>query len=250
MRCLIAIPVYNEALHLPCVLAAVAPYGLDVLVIDDGSTDETPALLAEHSAARVIHHPENRGYGQSLIDAFQYGDRHGYDWVITMDCDEQHEPAQLPEFIAAVVGDDVDLVSGSRYLREFADDDPPPPERRHINQLLTEMLSRTLGLKLTDSFCGYKAHRVAAMTRLALDEPGYAFPLQFWPRFARAGLRMREIPVRRIYRDKGRTFGGTLDDPAARLQHYLEVFVRELRPVAATRMATTTCDFCGCQTRC
>lgn len=229
MRFLVAIPVYNEARHLPRVLAAVRQHARDILVVDDGSTDRTPALLRKERDVAVLTHPENRGYGQSLIDAFRFAGQRGYDWLITLDCDEQHEPAQIPEFVAAARRDDADLISGSRYLASFDGDDPAPPDRRRINQVITDLLDQTLDLRLTDSFCGFKAHRVAAMDRLTLDEPGYAFPLQFWVQCVRAGLRIRELPVRRIYRDRGRLFGGTLDNPATRLRHYLEVYLRELR---------------------
>ena len=238
MRILVAIPVYNEERYLPGVLAAVRRYGYDVLVIDDGSTDGTPGLLHEFPEFAQLRHRENRGYGQSLIDAFAYADRHGYDWVITMDCDEQHEPAQIPDFVAAIEADDADVVSGSRYLAEDVNADPPPEERRQINMQLNALIGRVLGLPLTDSFCGFKAHRVAAMRRLRLSEPGYAFPMQFWVQCVQAGLRVVEIPVARIYRDRSREFGGTLDDPAARLSHYLDVFKSELRcgaPCAPTR---------------
>jgi dolichol-phosphate mannosyltransferase len=108
-------------------------------------------------------------------------------------------------------------------------------------------LSQTLGLQLTDSFCGFKAHRVTAMARLNLDEPGYALPLQFWVQCVHAGLRIREVPVRRIYLDKSRTFGGTLDDPAARLQHYLSVFVRELQRSTAEAGSADALNRCLCQ---
>lgn len=228
MRVLIAIPVYNEERYVQRVLAAVRRHICDILVVDDGSTDATPALLRREPRVSVITHHENRGYGQSLIDAFAFADTHGYDWVITMDCDEQHEPARIPDFIAQAARDDADVISGSRYLRSHLDDDVAPPDRREINHTINHLLGQILGLRLTDSFCGFKAHRVAAMRRLSLDEPGYAFPLQFWVQCVRAGLRIREVPVRRIYRDQSREFGGTLDDPAARLQHYLAVLVREL----------------------
>jgi dolichol-phosphate mannosyltransferase len=229
MKFLVAIPVYNEQRYLARVLDAVRAQADDVLVIDDGSTDATPALLAGRPEVRTLRHAENRGYGQSLIDAFRVAARSGYDWVISMDCDEQHEPAQIPEFLAEMARAEADVISGSRYLRDYPDDDPPPAERRQINHIVTLILDQVLGLRLTDSFCGFKAYRVAAMAALALDEPGYAFPLQFWAQCARAGLRIVEIPVRRIYRDTSREFGGTLDDPSARLRHYLAVFVRELQ---------------------
>jgi dolichol-phosphate mannosyltransferase len=228
MHWLVAIPVFNEERYLPRVLDAVARHTRDILVVNDGSTDGTAALLAARPQIATITHPENRGYGQSLIDAFRYAAGRGYDWVITMDCDEQHEPAHIPEFVRAARAGEADVISGSRYLRTFAEDDPAPPDRRQINDTITRLIRQVLGLKLTDSFCGFKAHRVAAMQQLQLDVPGYAFPLQFWVQCARAGLRVVELPVRRVYRDLSREFGGTLDDPAARLEHYLEVFVREL----------------------
>ncbi len=246
MRMLAAIPVYNEQRYLPGVLAAVRRQLADILVVDDGSTDATPLLLRREPDVHVITHPENRGYGQSLIDAFAFADARGFDWMITLDCDEQHEPVQIPEFIAAARRDDADVISGSRYLRSHPDDEDPPADRRRINHTISGLLEQMLGLRLTDSFCGFKAHRVAAMRRLLLDEPGYAFPLQFWVQCVRAGLRVRELPVRRIYRDKSREFGGTLDDPAARLQHYLAVLVRELQCEPALRSSQCAWPACRC----
>ena len=228
MKHLVTIPVYNEERHVGRVLRAVRRHAGDILVVNDGSTDRTDELLREWPDVRVITHLENRGYGKSLIDAFDCAARRGYDWVISMDCDEQHEPQALPDFIAAMSRNDADVISGSRYLIDHPADDVPPPERRQINCTINDLLTRLLGLRLTDSFCGFKAHRVSAMQRLRLSEPGYAFPLQFWVQCVRAGLRIREIPVRRVYRDRSRRFGGTLDDPRARLQHYLEVLVAEL----------------------
>lgn len=247
MRFLVTIPVYNEERHLPRVLDAVRQHARDILVVDDGSTDATPALLRLQPRVHTITHRENRGYGRSLIDAFTFADKRGYDWVITIDCDEQHEPAQIPVFVAEARRDDADVISGSRYLRQCAEDDQAPPDRREINLTINSLLEQVLGLRLTDSFCGFKAYRVAAMRRLSLDEPGYAFPLQFWVQCVRAGLRIREIPVRRIYRDRSREFGGTLDDPAARLRHYLTVFVRELRREPVVRMCEHTLPVCRCQ---
>jgi glycosyltransferase involved in cell wall biosynthesis len=250
MQYLIAVPVFNEEHYVLRVLDAVRRYGGDILVIDDGSTDSTPELLRRRSDVAVVTHRENRGYGQSVIDALRYGAAHDYHWVITMDCDEQHEPAQIPDFLKRMRQAAADVISGSRYLRSFTGDDPAPPERRRINHTINLILAQVLGLELTDSFCGFKAHRVAAMQRLELDEPGYAFPLQFWTQCVRAGLRIIEIPVRRIYRDRNRQFGGTLDDPAARLQHYLEVFVRELRRDAVAPARETRVGLCcGMQTR-
>jgi dolichol-phosphate mannosyltransferase len=241
MKILVAVPVFNEAKYVAAVLREIRKYAraartltgddIRVLVVDDGSTDATPVVLKslkDLNHIDLITHPVNRGYGQSLIDAFAFASDHSYDWVITMDCDEQHEPCRIPLFIKECLKDDADIVSGSRYMLSTRDADQPPEDRRAINAQITRLINSTLNLALTDSFCGFKAHRVGAMDKLTLTIPGYAFPMQFWVQAAANNLRIREIPVKLIYKDATRHFGGLLDDPAARLRHYLDVFQTEM----------------------
>jgi dolichol-phosphate mannosyltransferase len=235
VRLLIAIPVYNERQYVQRVLDRVLHYNPQVLVIDDGSSDGTAEYLESRSDIHLIRHPENRGYGQSLIDAFAWADKRGYDWVITMDCDEQHEPERIPDFIREIDADRWDLISGSRYLKPSTKDDLPPGDRQMINGTITAMLNKLFGVRLTDSFCGFKAHRIAAMRKLHLDVPGYAFPMQLWPQVFGHHLRVKEIPVRLIYNDPTRHFGGLLDDAEKRLEHYLEVLAAEMDRVSQSR---------------
>ncbi|MFG0256886.1 MAG: glycosyltransferase family 2 protein [Phycisphaerales bacterium JB043] len=219
MRILVTIPVYNEQRYIERVIPRVLEHTDEVLVIDDGSTDATPTLLATHPV-EVIRHRVNRGYGRSLRDAFLWADTFGYDWVVTMDCDEQHEPDSLPVFFDAIERDDADIISGSRYINTDNANGSPPPDRRAINETITREINDRLGLRLTDAFCGFKAHRVEAQRKVSFDENGYAFPMQLWVRGVAAGLRIREIPVRLIYNDPNRSFGGPLDDSCHRLAHY------------------------------
>ncbi|MEA2711579.1 MAG: hypothetical protein QOF78_4180 [Phycisphaerales bacterium] len=251
---LIAIPVFNERKYVEHVLAKVKQFHRDILFVDDGSTDGTGDYLASlatpGSDIHLIRHAENRGYGQSLIDAFAWADGHGYDWVITMDCDEQHEPERIPDFVRAIATDQWDLISGSRYLQTRQDDDLPPTDRRNINAKITTILNDCYKLNLTDAFCGFKAHRMSAMRKLTLDVPGYAFPMQLWPQVAHKKLRVTEIPVRLIYNDPTRHFGGMLDDADNRLRHYLDVFCTEQRRIdeaepAASRLRVASP--CGCK---
>ncbi len=237
MRLLIAVPVYNEQRYVGPVLDEIKRFHPDILVIDDGSTDGTPEILAARPDVSCIRHPVNRGYGQSLIDAFAWADAKGYDWVITIDCDEQHEPERIPDFIREIETGKWDLISGSRYLAPSSEDDLPPMDRRSINATITKALNDLFGFGITDAFCGYKAQRVESMRRLQLDEPGYAFPMQLWPRAVRNGLRITEIPVRLIYNDPTRHFGGLLDDAGERLKHYTDVLRRELEGGRANAVA-------------
>ncbi|MGE3777596.1 MAG: glycosyltransferase family 2 protein, partial [Pirellulaceae bacterium] len=147
----------------------------------------------------------------------------------TIDCDGQHEPQRIPEFVRACRG--VDIVSGRRYLLRFPGHSEPPAQRRWINQRVTSELNRRLGLNLTDAFCGFKAYNVGALTKLSLMEAGYAMPLELWVQAAHAGLRIIERPVPLIYLDEARSFGGVLDDGSTRLEYYHLVLDRSIAAV-------------------
>jgi glycosyltransferase involved in cell wall biosynthesis len=228
MKTLLAIPVYNEEKYVTHVLDEVHKYVDEVLVIDDGSTDKTPLLLAQRPV-EVVRHAHNRGYGQSMIDAFRWAtcQCYAYDWLITMDCDEQHEPAALPDFFKAIKADQVDVISGSRYMCDDPDNDLPPQDRRTINTMMTGVINDRLELALTDAFCGFKAYRVCSLRKLKLNERGYAFPMQFWVQAMANDLRIKEIPVKLIYNDPNRSFGGPLNDPVQRRELYIQVFKDE-----------------------
>lgn len=230
-RTLVAIPVYNEERTVLTVIDRVAAHVRDILVINDGSTDRTSELLRLRPGLRIINHPENRGYGQSLADAFAFARRRRFDWLITIDADDQHEADLIPEFLRIAQEEDVDIISGTRYPDGYDVEQAAriaPEDRRRINRNITALLNRDLSLGLTDAFCGFKAYRAEALEHLRITIPGYAMPMQLWVQAARAGLRIREIPVELRYPDPTRHFGGILDDPASRLAHYLDVYRAEL----------------------
>ena len=161
-----------------------------------------------------------------MRSAFDFAIQRGYEVLVTIDCDGQHEPQLIPQFVEACRS--ADIVSGSRYLRPFPGDSRPPEDRRRVNRLITDELNRTLGLSLTDAFCGFKAYRVGALAKLELAESGYAMPLELWVRAAELGLRIVELPVPLIYLDEKRSFGGALDDVDTRLGVYREVLERAM----------------------
>jgi len=229
---LVVIPLFNEEETLPPVLAQVraAVPEAAILVVNDGSTDRSAAILETEQARdprlAVLTHPENQGYGQSLIDGFAHALARGYDAVVTIDCDAQHEPRQILQFVAAL--EETDIVSGSRYLDPEQGGDPAPPDRLAINQETTARLRELTGYPITDAWCGLKAYRAAALRRLDLTEPGYGMPLQVWIQAARHSLRVKELPVPRIYKNPERRFWGGLDDADTRRRYYQDVLEKEL----------------------
>ena len=223
----VLIPVHDGGERLKEVVAAVLVQPVDVLVVDDGSTDGTAALLAARQGIHVVTHPKNRGYGAALVSAFEFALRGCYDVLVTIDCDGQHEPAHIPQFFEALENGS-DIISGSRYLPGSSSVGAVPPERREINAIVTARINELTGWNLTDAFCGFKAYKMSALDCLKLEEPGYAMPLELWAKAWKCGMTVSEIPVERIYCDHDRSFGAALDDPEARLRYYREVWKRAL----------------------
>ena len=224
---LLVIPLYNEEEHIKDVISKVREYfSGEILVINDGSTDKSSEILAEIKDIEVIEQIENCGYGCVLMNGFKHAVDNDCDVVLTMDCDEQHEPYLIPTFFNEITS--YDIVSGSRYLNNSSPlFEVPPPDRKKINMEITELINKYTGYNLTDTFCGFKAYKVEAIKKLKLNEKGYAFPLQVWLQAHKQGLKIKEIPVDLIYKNLNRTFGSNLDDPIERKKYYLSVIERE-----------------------
>ena len=243
MRFLTAIPVYNEERYLKAVLQEVRSYSPHILVVNDGSTDRTPEMLAREAGIDVLTHPKNRGYGAALVSAFDYALANDYEVLVTMDCDGQHEPSRIAVLLEAI--HDADIVSGSRYLRDFRQDALAPQDRQQINQTITAELNNRFGLHLTDAFCGFKAYRREALRQLPITETSWGMPLQLWVQAARAGLRIKEVGVPRLYLDPKRAFGGVLNDASERLAYYRRVIAAaEAEALPRSQCAApTSCPF-------
>jgi len=225
---LTALPVFNEVDTVHQVLDQVTRYCDHVLVVDDGSTDGTSDALATRSDVTVLTHKENAGYGAALMSAFQFAIGNGYDAVVTIDCDGQHEPQRIQDLVDRLDSSHADIVSGSRYLKKFDLNSQPPAQRQWINQQVTHEINERLGFSITDAFCGFKAYRVPALKRLKLTETGYAMPLELWVQAACQELKVAEMAVPLIYLDENRTFGGDLDDGATRLNYYYDVLQKSI----------------------
>lgn len=225
----VIVPVFNEVDFIEPVLQTLREHWFgEIIVVDDGSTDGSTEKLAEHDDILLVRHPDNLGYGQSLIDGIKFARFAGLQRIVTLDADGQHVPSEVPKFFAALDAEDVDFVSGSRYRPESMVISTAPEERRHINEIVTQKVNEITGYGITDAFCGLKAYDLSIFDKVDLTEPGYAVACEFWAKAWKADLRMVELPVERIYVDLHRTFGPELDDPDNRLHYYLEHWERAL----------------------
>lgn len=222
-------PAYNEAGTVSMVIDSVRKYfDGKIIVIDDGSTDETASILSARDDITVVRLDQNSGYGNALRVGFGIAAEMGTERLVTMDCDGQHEPARIRQFLAALANGG-DIISGSRYLPGSLSVGMAPKARQDINSFVVAEINRVTHWGLTDGFCGFKAYRVAALQCFRLHETGYAMPLELWAKAWRCGLKVREIPVERIYFNRDRSFSTVLDDPEYRLAYYMDVWNRALQ---------------------
>ncbi len=234
---LILIPIYNEQKHIFNVLREVRKYSSeDLLVVNDGSTDKSKEIIEQFASCAklkgeliIINHSINEGYGQSLIDGINFAQNNNYKYLVTLDCDEQHEPHLIPQFLKEIKKGKVDIVSGSRYLSPQRQIDTPPRDRYRINHQITKLINKITNYGLTDSFCGFKSYRVESLKKLKLSEKGYGLPLQLLIQAYKNNLTIKELPVSMIYKDKNRTFGNYLDNPETRLKYYLKIIDNEVK---------------------
>jgi len=185
------IPAYNEAARIEPVVQGTAAH-LPVLVVDDGSQDRT-AAAAQASGATVIRHPTNRGKGAALQTGFAWAMQQGYDAVLTLDADGQHDPAEIPKFLDAYTQDAGDLIIGCRDFRQI------PLVRRIANNIGRVTLSWALGRQIRDNQSGYRL--VTRPVILALDPTvgGFEFEVEMIAQTVWAGLRLAWVPISVIY---------------------------------------------------
>ena len=190
----IVIPAFNEAARLPALLAELRRTLPDpeLVVIDDGSRDAT-GDVAEQAGARVLRHPFNLGYGAALQTGFKYALESRAPWVVQMDADGQHLPAEVPALIAAITSGDCDVAIGSRFL---APSGYEMGALRTTGRQLIRALGRLADLDLTDPTSGFQALGPRALALYAGDWFPSDYPdVDVRIVAARSGLRIREVAV-------------------------------------------------------
>ncbi len=194
-RRLIIMPAYNEAANLPVVIPEVikAAPGYDLLVVDDGSRDQT-ATVAARLGALVVSLPVNLGYGGAVQTGFRYAVRHGYDLAVVIDADGQHDPAGIPVLAEAVISGAADVAIGSRFRGRM--NYRQPWVKRIGMAVFAWVVSRITGRQVTDPTSGFQALNAEALRFFAFDNYPVDYPdadtllvLHY------AGFRVVEVPV-------------------------------------------------------
>jgi len=188
MKVLVAIPAKDEELTIGTVVALSKQYG-DVLVVDDGSEDET-ARVAELSGAKVLRHEMNLGKAEALRSAFKYAIDNGYDVVVCLDADGQHNPHEIPKLLEPIIKDEADLVIGSRFLRKKV------PKYRIFGQKVLDVLTNIASdVKITDSQSGFRALNRKALEYLKnFRFEGYSIESGMITALA-GKVRIKEVPI-------------------------------------------------------
>jgi len=204
----VIIPAYNEAPILRETVTPLISGGYTVVIVDDGSSDQTAAAVADLPVI-LLHHPVNLGQGAALETGMEYARRHNAEAAVHFDADGQHAPEQIPDFIAPIARGEADVVLGSRFLRP-EDAVQTPAFRRlilHIGIIVSGVFT---GLWLTDTHNGLRALSRTALEQIQLRENGYAHATEILASIRRKKLRYVEVPTAIRYsaysRSKGQSF--------------------------------------------
>lgn len=203
------VPARNEAGAIGRVVAEIraSDPGLDVVVIDDGSTDATAELAAAAGAA-VVRLPFNLGIGGAVQTGFMYALAHDYELAVRLDGDGQHDPAELPKLIEPILRGEADIVVGSRFAPALSDDQSrdayrPPLARRAGIRFFAGLVSLLVRQRVTDTTSGFQALNRNGIRLFAADYPHDYPEVEATVMVIRHRLRLLEVPVLMREREHG-----------------------------------------------
>jgi len=207
----IVIPGYNEGGMIATTIASIRDWLPNLVVVDDGSSDNT-ADQAKWAGAHVVRHSVNLGQGAALGTGIRYALIHGADYIITFDADGQHQPKDIEVLLQIAREQRADVVLGSRFLGQASN---IPTHRRWLLRLATAYTRLTTGLNLTDAHNGLRLfnRRAAQQLRLRQNRMAHASEIVEW--IGASGLKVVEAPVNIVYTSyslaKGQRFSASFD---------------------------------------
>jgi glycosyltransferase involved in cell wall biosynthesis len=199
-RIIAFVPAYNEAARLAPVVTKARPLVSDVVVIDDGSTDDT-AAVAHAAGATVLRHAQNRGKGAAIVTALELFEKSDAEFAVFLDADGQHDAAEIPRFVETAQATRAVIVVGTR-MRDTA---CMPLVRRLTNRFTSWLTGRCARQWIPDSQCGFRLLRRNVLADLRLTTSGFETETETLIQAGRAGHKLVSIPIRTIYREGRRS---------------------------------------------
>jgi glycosyltransferase involved in cell wall biosynthesis len=196
-RFCVIVPAYQEGTRIGRVVTEIRKYSASILVIDDGSADDTEKAARE-AGAEVIRHPQNRGKGAALNTAFTVAIERGYDFVITMDADGQHAPEDIPAFVGAFKAGAGDVIIGNRMDRA----QNMPRGRKMTNAFMSWLLSCEMKQRVPDTQCGYRLFGAKALPFARTESQRFAAESEVLLDMSARGIRFGAAPIKVIYGDE------------------------------------------------
>ncbi|HET6316587.1 MAG TPA: glycosyltransferase family 2 protein [Chloroflexota bacterium] len=196
-RVMVGIPALNEARFIGSVVLQAKRFADLVVVVDDGSTDDT-ALIAEQAGAVVVGHQTNQGKGEALNTLFQAARRYRAGTLVLLDGDGQHHTPEILSLLRPIQTGEADIVIGSRHLNGNRG---TPGVRYGGQRLITWLTNRTSGVDVTDSQSGFRAFSRAAIERLTFIGRGFSVESEMQFLASEHGLRLREVAISTVYAD-------------------------------------------------
>ena len=199
---IVAIPAFNEEVAIGSVVLRSKKYADEVIVIDDGSADNT-AEVAELAGAKVIRHEKNGGYGAAIRTCFKTARQISADIMIIIDADGQHSPDDIPKLVSEMLSSKADIVIGSRFVDGNETNQKIPAYRKIGMKVLDSATVAGSGLKVSDSQSGFRAYSRNAVSKIQIDDGGMGAGSEILIRASESNLKITEVPIKVRYDLKG-----------------------------------------------
>ena len=190
MNLAIVIPAFNEGISIGSMVIKTKKYANHVIVVDDGSTDDT-AEMARLAGADVIVHTKNGGKGEALKTGFRAACKNGTKVIVTIDADGQHDPSEIPKVVEHILSGKADIVIGSRYLNGNS----IPLYRRVGQKILDHATNANSGTNVTDTQSGFRAFAIHTVPIFGFKQNGFSVESDMLAEAANAGFKIREVNI-------------------------------------------------------